>query len=70
MVRKLAEYFSRKFVLSLASLVGSFFVVWWDKDILGWATAIGVVLAFYNGSNVLQNYVDIKREANQPKPEA
>jgi hypothetical protein len=64
MLRKVCEYFSRKFVLSLASLVGSFVLTWYDKDIMGWVAAISAILAFYQGANVFQTYVESKSNHN------
>ncbi len=60
MFEKVMEYFSRKFVLALAALIGSFVLAWADKDIAGWVAAIATVLGFYSGANVLQHYADVK----------
>lgn len=64
---KVIEYFSRKFVLAALSLVGSFVLVWYEKDVGGWAMAMGVVLGFYNGANVFQTYVESKANVNTTK---
>lgn len=64
MFAKLLEYCSRKFVLSLTSLVGTFLLVWHDKDVMGWATAIGVILGFYNGANIAEYMVKRKQEVS------
>jgi hypothetical protein len=69
-VRTLVEYFSRKFVLSLASLVGSFVLVWYNKELGGWTPAMLGILAFYQGANVYQTYVESKKNPNQPNTEA
>lgn len=60
-LRKLIEYFSRKFVLSLASLFGSFGLVWYGKDISELMGIIAVIVGSYNGSNVFQDYVAYKQ---------
>jgi hypothetical protein len=70
MLRKLAEYFSRKFVLSLASLVGSFALVWYDKDLAGWTYAMLGILGLYNGANVYQDHVLSKKTNNQTDQQA
>lgn len=62
MLSKLAEYFSRKFVLSLAALFGSFGLVWFGKDVEDLLGIIGLVVGGYNGSNVAQKWVDYKRD--------
>lgn len=67
MIRKVVEYFSRKFVLAFLSLGGSFALVWYDKDVLGWSAAIATILGFYNGSNVFQTYVEAKHNAGRGK---
>lgn len=63
MFAKVMEYFSRKFVLALAALIGSFVLVWIDKDISGWVGALATILGFYNGANVYQDY--LKTKTNQ-----
>ncbi len=59
-LRKLSEYFSRKFILSGGSLLGSFVLVWNDKDVDGMLGIIAAVLGSYNGANVFQTYLDNK----------
>jgi hypothetical protein len=66
-VDKVMDYFSRKFVLALAALCGSFALSWAEKDVGEWAAAIAVVLGFYNGSNVYQKYLDNKAVASHEK---
>lgn len=51
---KIGDYFSRKFILSSASLGTGFWLVLHDKQVLEYAGLIGVVLAFYNGANVVE----------------
>lgn len=53
-VSKIAEYFSRKFILSSVSLGTGFWLVLQDKPVLEYAGLVGVVLAFYNGANVVE----------------
>lgn len=62
---KLLEYASRKFVLALACLGGGFYLLLQDKDIGGFVALAGVVLGFYNGANVAQDYVNAKKESKQ-----
>ncbi len=52
-----AEYVSRKFVLASGCLAGGLAVIFMDKDAYGYAAIITSVLAFYNGTNVYQDYV-------------
>ena len=66
MYSKLVEYFSRKFILSIGALGCSFWLAYLDKDMGGWVGAITAILAFYNGSNVYQDYLASKKE---PKKE-
>lgn len=51
---KAKEYFSRKFILAVGTLAFGYHLVLRDKDVEGWAILVGVVLAFYNGSNVME----------------
>lgn len=51
-------YFSRKYVLAVACIALSFYLVMADKNISDWAILISIVLAFYNGANVASRYVD------------
>jgi hypothetical protein len=64
---KLVEYLSRKFVLALLSLAGGFYLtLTQDSDkIYAFATLVGVVLAFYNGSNTAEAIL----AARNPKKE-
>lgn len=64
-LEKILEYFSRKFVLALACLGGGFYLVMIEKDIMGFVALATAVLAFYNGANVAQDYVNSKREKNE-----
>lgn len=57
MLAKLLEYLSRKFILSLLAMAGTFGLAWYGKDVLAWTTGITAILAFYNGSNVYQEYI-------------
>lgn len=59
-INKIREYFSRKFVLAGASLGFGYHLVLIGKDIEGWAILVGVVLAFYNGSNVAEKFTTLK----------
>ena len=54
---KILEYFSRKFVLALACLGGGFYLVLLGKPIGEFVALTGVVLGFYNGANVAQDFV-------------
>ncbi len=63
MLAKILEYLSRKFLLSLLALVGTFVLAWYSKDLLGWAAAMSPILAFYSGSNIYQEYLASKRGA-------
>ena len=65
-LRKLSEYFSRKFVLSLTSLMGSFALVWNGKPVEDLLGIIAAVLGTYNGANVFQTYVEGKANKNNP----
>jgi len=65
LLHKTLEYFSRKFVLALSSLGGGFYLILKDKDIVQYVALAGVVLAFYNGANVAQDYVMMRKENNQ-----
>lgn len=53
---KLLDYASRKFVLAVLSLGGGFYLtITQDADkVYAFATLVGVVLAFYNGSNTAE----------------
>ncbi len=64
---KLTEYLSRKFILSILALAGSFSLAWYDKDLMGWVGAITTILAFYNGANVYQEYLATRK--NPPTKE-
>jgi hypothetical protein len=66
-VTKLREYFSRKFILAALSLGGGFYLTMTqDADKLyAFATLVGVVLAFYNGSNTAEAIL----AARNPKKE-
>lgn len=59
-LEKFKEYFSRKFVLAVSCLTLGFYLVYIDKDIEGWSILVGVVLAFYNGSNVMEKMTTLK----------
>lgn len=61
---KLMEYFSRKFVLAIAALIGSFVLLWYNKPMGEWAMVIAVILGFYNGANVAQDMVMMKKVKN------
>lgn len=56
-LQKTLEYFSRKFVLALACLGGGFYLVLNGKPLGEFVALAGVVLAFYNGANVAQDFV-------------
>lgn len=58
---KVAQYFSRKFVLAGLALAGSFILAYTAVEMGGWVGAITAILAFYNGSNVYQEYLASKR---------
>jgi len=64
---KVLEYLSRKFVLSVLALSGTFYLAVYDKELGGWAGALAVILGFYNGSNVYQEYLATKRKEAPPK---
>lgn len=59
---KLKEYFSRKFILAGTTLVMGYHLVVLDKDISGWSILAGVVLGFYNGSNVAEKLTVMRTE--------
>lgn len=59
-LEKFKEYFSRKFVLAVSCLALGFYLVYIGKDIEGWSILVGVVLAFYNGSNVMEKMTTLK----------
>lgn len=64
---KLADYLSRKFVLSLASLGAGVYVTITQPEgkVYAFATLVGVIVAFYNGSNVAEVFAS----RNQKKEE-
>lgn len=59
-LEKVKEYFSRKFVLAISTLLLGYKLVLDGKDIEGWAILVGVVLAFYNGSNVAEKMAEMR----------
>ncbi len=67
MYQKIAEYFSRKFVLAILGMGSGFYLVIVDKgaDLLAYTGLVGVVLAFYNGANVTQDWLSSR---NNSKP--
>ncbi len=56
-------------MLSLASLFGSFSLVWLGKDIDGLMEIIAVIVGSYNGANVAQDYVAYKANKLDSKKE-
>lgn len=64
---KLFEYLSRKFVLTLTSLVLSFVLVWYDKEILGFVAAMGAALGFYQGGDSFQKYLTSRYGTKLPE---
>lgn len=70
MIHKLIEYFSRKFVLALACLGGGFYLVLYEKPLGEFVALAGVVLAFYNGANVAQDYVNMKKDSQKNEPKS
>lgn len=65
-LRKLSEYFSRKFILSGGSLIGSFILVWNDKEVGELLGVIATILGSYNGANVAESYIN-SRKPKEPK---
>ena len=67
MLAKGREYLSRKFVLAALSLGGGFYLtITQDADkIYAFATLVGVVLAFYNGSNTAEAILAARNKAKQ-----
>lgn len=65
---KFLEYLSRKFILSVLSLSGSFALAWYGKDLMGWVAAITPILAFYIGTNTYQDYLATKKGGVAPPP--
>lgn len=57
---KLLEYFSRKFVIAIISLGCGYGLLIADKALGDWAMLVGVVMAFYNGSNVAETFAQVK----------
>lgn len=57
MFSKVVEYVSRKFILALAALIGSFALAWTEKDMGGWGGSIALILTAYFGVNLGQDYV-------------
>lgn len=68
MLVKVIEYLSRKFVLSVMALGGTFYLAAVDKELGGWAAALAVILGFYQGSNVAQDYIHTKKGNKEPPP--
>lgn len=62
---KLLEYISRKFVLALLALGTSFWLALEKLPMSEYVMALGVVLGFYNGANVMQDYLYTKKNPNQ-----
>jgi hypothetical protein len=62
--QKLVEYFSRKFVLSLASLFGTFGLILLGKEGITdqLNEIIGLVLGTYGASNVAEKYAEGKNQ--------
>jgi hypothetical protein len=58
---KLLEYFSRKFVLSLGALVGTFVLSMEGKDVGEWAAALGVILGLYISGNVAETHIATRK---------
>lgn len=58
---KFKVYFSRKFLLAITCLAFGWYLILENRDVSEWATLCGVVLAFYNGSNVAEKYVDYRQ---------
>jgi hypothetical protein len=59
---KVLEYFSRKFVLSGAALIGCFVLAIQEKEMAQWVMGMGTVLTLYITGNVAQTHVE-KRKA-------
>ena len=70
MLGKIREYFSRKFVLASMALIGTFHLALVDKELGGWAAALAVILGFYNGSNVYQEYLASKNKGGDQVSES
>lgn len=62
--KKLVEYFSRKFVLSLASLFGTFGLILLGKEGITdqLNEIIGLILGTYGVSNVAEKYAEGKNQ--------
>lgn len=63
---KVMEYLSRKFVLTVLALFGTFYLAVVDKELGGWAGALAVILGFYQGSNVAMDYIHSKNKGVPP----
>lgn len=61
MLVKVLEYLSRKFVLSVVALGCTFYLAVGDKELGGWAGALAVILGFYQGSNIAQDFIATKK---------
>ena len=68
MLEKLRDYASRKFVLAVLSLGSGLYVTITKEpeSVYALATLVGVVLAFYNGSNTASEILRA-RYPSQPK---
>lgn len=60
LLMKVKEYFSRKFLLAVSCLGLGYHLVLNGKEIGDWALVVAVVLGFYNGSNVVEKFAEIK----------
>ena len=65
---KVLEYLSRKFVLTVAALGFTFYLAVVDKELGGWAGALAVILGFYQGSNIAQDYIHKKNNPKEDQP--
>jgi hypothetical protein len=64
---KLMDYLSRKFVLALLSLGGGLYVTITQPEgkVYAFATLVGVIVAFYNGSNVAEVFANRGKSGKQ-----
>ena len=58
---KFIDYFSRKFVLSLGALIGTFVLSMEGKDVGEWAAALGVILGLYITGNVADQHIATRK---------
>ena len=63
---KIADYFSRKFILATSSLAGGFYLVLQGRDVTAFTGLVLVVLGTYAGANVAELATNLR--ASRPLP--